>query len=207
MAAVMTAKGRDILTGRIKGSGTEPLNTAWGNNPNALTAATTDVALFQPAAESRVAGTSTQQTTTTTNDTYQVAATITSLSGQSIAEVALFDSTTVPFSTTVTGGSAVGSSSGTTLTVAASYTPANSTYIQIRTEVLEVTAGTGTTSLTVARAQNGSTAISTIATSDEVTAGNIPGSTTITGGDMFIHANHGINTLNTGDSISYTIKI
>jgi hypothetical protein len=203
----MTAKGRDILTNRIKGSGTEPLNIAWGNNPATLTAATTDVALFKPATEARTAGTSTQQTTTTSNDTYQVVGTITSTGTQTIAEVGLFDNSTAPYTSTVTGGTAVGSNSGTTLTVAASYTPANGTYIQIRTEVLQVTAGTGTTSLTVARGQNGSTAISTIANTDEVTAGNIPGSSTITGGSMFLHADHGANSLNNGDTITYTVKI
>ena len=204
---MMTAKGRDILTNRIKGAGTEPLNLAWGNNPATLTAATTDVALFKPGTEARTAGTSTQQTTTTTNDTYQVVGTITSTGTQTIAEVGLFDSSTAPYTSTVTGGTAVGSNSGTTLTVAASYTPANGTYIQIRTEVLQVTAGTGTTSLTVSRGQNGSTPITTIANTDEVTAGNIPGSSTITGGSMFIHADHGANSLNNGDTITYTVKI
>jgi hypothetical protein len=35
----------------------------------------------------------------------------------------------------------------------------------------------------------------------------VPGSSTITGGSMFLHADHGANTLNNGDSITYTIKI
>lgn len=204
MAAVLTTKGRDILTNRIKAGGTEPLNVGWGNNPNTLTAANTDVALFKPAAEARVAGTSTQQTTTTTNDTYQVVATITSSSGQTIAEVGLFDSTSVPFSTT--WATAPTTTSGTTGTLSASYTPANNTYIQSRTEVMQVTAGTGTTSVTVVRAANGSTA-TTSSNGDTTTSGNVPGSSTITGGSMFLHADHGANTLNNGDSITYTIKI
>lgn len=204
MAAVLTAKGRDILTNRIKAGGTEPLNVGWGNNPNSLTAAATDVALFKPAAEARVAGTSTQQTTTTANDTYQVIATITSLSGQTISEVGLFDSTTAPFSTTwATAPTGTGGTSGV---LSASYTPANGTYIQSRTEVMQVSAGTGTTNVTLVRAQNGSSA-TTSSNGDTTTSGNIPGSSTITGGSMFLHADHGANVLNTNDSIQYTVKV
>jgi hypothetical protein len=153
-----------------------------------------------------VTGTSSQVTGTTANDTYQVVGTITSASGQTINESILALSTTKPFSTTVTGGSAVGSAVGTTLTVAASYTPANGTYIQVRGEVLLVSAGTGTTSLTVTRGQNGSTATAAIATSDPVTLGNPPG-TSGNNGDLFIHASYTGLALNTGDALQATFQL
>lgn len=210
MAAVLTAKGRDITTARIKGTGTEPLNVGWGGGGVAggpFTAATTDVGPFNELAEVRTAGTSSQVTTTTANDTYQVVGTITATGARTVCEVFLSDSSTKPFSTTVASGAVIGSNSATTFTSGASYTPANNTYIQIRTEVLKVTAGTGTTSLTVTRAQNGSAAISTIAASDAVTGGNIPGGTgDQTGGALFVHADHGSSTLATNDSITYTVQ-
>lgn len=198
---VYTRRARDLITSWINGGAvTIPKIVGWGNSAAAPTAAATDVAPFGEAAEARVTGTSSVVTTTTTNDTFQVVGTITSASGQTINESILALSTTKPFSTTVTGGTAVGSNSGTTLTVAASYTPANGTYIQVRSEVLLVTAGTGTTSLTVTRAQNGSTAISTIANSDPVTLGNPPG-TSGNNGDLFMHASYTGLALNSGDAL------
>ena len=92
MATVYTDAGKAITTNRIKGAGTEPLHVAWGTG--AGTAGVTDTTLFTEAAEARTAGTSTQQTTTVTNDTYRVVGTITSLSGQTITNAGLFDAAT-----------------------------------------------------------------------------------------------------------------
>lgn len=92
MATVIANAGKAIVTNRLKGSGTEPNYAAWGTG--AGTAAATDTTLFTEAAEARVAGTSTQQTTTTTSDTYQVVATITSASSQTITNFGLFDAST-----------------------------------------------------------------------------------------------------------------
>lgn len=211
MATVVTAKGREVIVGRMQGgtpTQAEPLNIGWGTGGVAggpFTAAVTDVAPFSEASESRVAGTSSTVTTTTTNDTYQVVGTITAAGSMTIAEVFLSDSATKPFSTTVAGGTVVGSSSATGLTTAASYTPANNTFIQIRTEVMKVTAGTGTTSLTVTRAQNSSTAIATIAASDQVTMGNPPGTSTANG-TLFLHGDFTGIALNTNDSIQFTVQ-
>lgn len=209
---VVTAKGREVISGRMIGASptqNEPKQLGWGTGGVAggpFTAATTDVAPFQEGAESRVAGTSSQVTTTTTNDTYQVVGTITSLSNQTIAEVFLSDSSTKPFSTTVAAGGVVGSSSATTLNTAASYTPANNTYVQIRSEVMQVTAGTGTTALTVTRGANGSSAIATIAASDIVTLGNAPGTSTANA-TLYLHASFTGLSLNTNDSIQSTIQV
>lgn len=92
MATVITNAGKDIVTNRIKGSGTEPNYVAWGTG--AGTAAAADTTLSTEAAESRVSGTSSRVTTTTTNDTYQVVGTITSASGQTITNAGLFDAST-----------------------------------------------------------------------------------------------------------------
>jgi hypothetical protein len=214
LAVVVTRKGKEIIATRMRGapaSSTEPLNVGWGTGGLAggpFTAANPDVGFFSESAEARVAGTSSLVTTTVTNDTYQVVGTITATGTRTITEVGLSDSATKPFSTTVAaGGTANGSSSGTGLNTAASYTPANGTQIQVRTEVLTVTAGSGSTALTVTRGVNGSTAIATIATGDQVTAGNMPGQTGVTNGNFFLHADHAANGLSTNDSIQYTIQV
>lgn len=96
MATVFTDAGKDITTDRVKNGdtgATEPNYVAWGTG--AGTAAVGDTTLFTEAAEARVAGTSTQQTTSVTNDTYQVVGTITSASGQTITNAGLFDASTV----------------------------------------------------------------------------------------------------------------
>lgn len=93
MATVFTDVGKEITTGRIKGVGsgagaTEPNYVAWGTG--AGTAAANQIALFTEAG-SRTAGTSTQQTTSTTNDTYQVVGTLTAGGSIGITNAGLFD--------------------------------------------------------------------------------------------------------------------
>lgn len=203
---VVTAKGREVIAGRMTGSATEPKQLGWGTGGIAggpFTAATTDVAPFSEAAETRVAGTSSIATTTTTNDSYQVVGTITSLSTQTIAEVFLSDSATKPFATT--WATAPTGTAGTTGTLSASYTPANNTYIQCRTEVMQVTAGTGTTSVTITRGQNGSSAVSQ-SNADAVTTGNPPGTATANS-TLYVHASFTGLALNTGDSLQSTITV
>jgi hypothetical protein len=204
MAAVLTRKGRDVVSARMIGaspSQSEIKIIAWGTGSG--TAAATDVAMFVEAAETRVTGTSSQATTTTTNDTYQVTGAITSLSGQTITEVGLSDSATKPFSTT--WATAPTSTNGTSGTTNASYTPANGTYIQCESEVMQVSAGSGTTNLTVVRAQNGSSA-GTHANSTTLTLGNIPGGA-VANATIGMHANFTGIALSTGDSITFTIGI
>lgn len=89
MATVVTDVGMGIITNRIKGSGTEPNYLAWGTGTN--TAAAGNTALQTESAEARVAGTSTREETNVSNDTYRVVGTLTSASGQTIAEAGLFD--------------------------------------------------------------------------------------------------------------------
>ena len=89
--------GRAIVTGRIIGTGNEPKNLGVGTGTTAV--ALTDSALGTEV-DSRVAGTSSRTTTTTTNDTYQVTATYTcGATPRVIGEAGLFDSTTVAGST------------------------------------------------------------------------------------------------------------
>jgi hypothetical protein len=98
LATFVVDGGLDIITNRIKGSGTEPLNVGWGTG--AGTTARTDTTLFtekdvdlSAAGPARTAGTSSRVTTTTTNDTYQVAATRTATGAGTVTNAGLWDAT------------------------------------------------------------------------------------------------------------------
>jgi hypothetical protein len=100
MANVLANAGRAILTNRLKGSGTEPLQLGWGTG--AGTAAVADTTLFTETAlnlstttGTRTAGTSSQVTTSVTNDTYQVVAMNTAAAGGTVTNAGLFDSATI----------------------------------------------------------------------------------------------------------------
>ncbi len=89
-ANVLTNAGRAITTNRIKGGGTEPSYVAWGTG--AGTAAVGDTTLFSEASEARVAATTSQQTTSVANDTYQAVATLTCAgAGKTITNAGNFD--------------------------------------------------------------------------------------------------------------------
>lgn len=91
MATLLVNAGKAIVTDRIKGSGTEPVYVAYGTG--AGTTAATDTTLFSETG-SRVSGTSTQQTTSVTNDTYQVVGTQTAGGTLAITNAGLFDAST-----------------------------------------------------------------------------------------------------------------
>ena len=91
MATLLVNTGKAIVTNRIIGSGTEPNYVAWGTG--AGTTAATDTTLFTEVTP-RVLGTASQQTTSTTNDTFQVVATQTAGTTETITNAGLFDAST-----------------------------------------------------------------------------------------------------------------
>jgi hypothetical protein len=94
MATLLVNTGKAVVTNRVKNGATgatEPNFVAWGTG--AGTAALTDTTLFTETG-TRVAGTSTQQTTTTTNDTYRVVGTLTAGGALTITNAGLFDALT-----------------------------------------------------------------------------------------------------------------
>jgi len=96
MATLLVNTGKAIVTNYLAGgSATQPKYVAWGTG--AGTTALTDTTLFTESSSpaSRATGTATQQTTTTTNDTYQVIGTLTSGTTQTITNAGLFDAVTV----------------------------------------------------------------------------------------------------------------
>jgi len=96
VATFVVNNGVGIITNRIKGAGTEPLNVGWGTGAGTTTK--TDTSLFTEAlvnltagTTDHTAGTSTQQTTTVTNDTYQVVATRTATGAGTVTNAGLWD--------------------------------------------------------------------------------------------------------------------
>ena len=97
MATLVVNGGKGIVTNRVKGAGTEPVNMGWGTGAGTTAAADTTlfteklVDLTTSAGTDHTVGTSTQQTTTTTNDTYQVVATRTATGAGTVTNAGLFD--------------------------------------------------------------------------------------------------------------------
>lgn len=90
MATVLTNKGIEMLMGIFfNAAGTPPVHVGWGTGTTA--AAATDTGLQTPQNPARASGTKTQQTTNTTNDTYQVVATLTAGGALAITEAGLFN--------------------------------------------------------------------------------------------------------------------
>lgn len=94
MPTLLVNTGRAVVTNRVKNGATgatEPNFVAWGTG--AGTTGQADTTLFVETG-TRVSGTSTQQTTSTTNDTYQVIGTQTAGGTLAITNAGLFDAST-----------------------------------------------------------------------------------------------------------------
>jgi hypothetical protein len=204
---VYTSRAGDLITGAFVNGTTAaaPSKVGWGTGTG--TAARSDVAPIIEAAEARVTGTITQQTTTVTNDTIQVVGMITSSSTQTITETIISSQSTKPQSTTLSAAITTTGATSCTVTSASGFPGSGTYYVQIDSEVIGITAGQGTTTWTITRGQNGSTAATHLINA-VVTGGNIPGSTAITNGDLFIHSTSspGLG-LNSGDSLTSTTKL
>jgi hypothetical protein len=97
MATFVQDSGLDIVTNRVKGAGTEPVNIGWGTG--AGTTVRTETTLFTEklvdlttsAGTDHTVGTSSRITTTTTNDTYQVTGTRTATGAGTVTNAGLWD--------------------------------------------------------------------------------------------------------------------
>jgi hypothetical protein len=214
-ASTATWSGRSILWGRMRGLQTEPKNIKWGTG-TVTGSANSDVALFSPATETGVVGTSTLVTTSFLADTYQVSGTLTCLVGaKTITEAILSDTVTLGGTTTVVGTSV--SAAATSISVAAGASLIANAYAQIDNEVVLVTA-INTNMITVTRGQLGSSA-AIHAQNEVITVGGDGGafanagaggqSGTVgaaQGGSAFAHADFAGIALSVNDSISFTFK-
>lgn len=89
MVARIQNAGLANLTAAWHAYTSRPLYLQWGTGSGA--AASANVVTTTSTTESRTAGTSSQQTTTATNDTYRVTGTITAAGTRAITEVGVFD--------------------------------------------------------------------------------------------------------------------
>jgi len=214
-AGTVTFSGRSILVSRLKGNQTEPLNIGWGTG-TFTGSANGNVNLFAPSTEARTAGTSSGITTSYLADTYQVTGSITATAARSITEVGLFDTSTLSATTTL-AASASNAIASITVGAAGTLPGAANYYVQMQGETMLVTAGQGTTLLTVTRGQFNVPAVSG-ASGAPVTLGGDGGARAswtlggqtasvpaASGGNMFAHADFGNLSLNSGDSILFTI--
>lgn len=216
-AAVATYSGRSILWNRMKGNGTEAKNIGWGDS--AVTgSANPDVNLFKPQTEARTAGTSSLVTTTQLADTYQVTgAIVCAVGAKTITEAALFDTTTLSPTTTI-GNSLTTATTVLTLGSGASLPGTGNYYMQLENEVILVTGGQGTATVTATRGVLGSTA-AVHAASAPITLGGDGGAGTggatsgqtatvaaASGGNLFCHADFAGIALSVSDSINFTFK-
>ena len=84
--------GLAIITNRFRGAGDEPKYVHWGTG-GAAAAAVTDADLATPRDEARINGTASRETTTATNDTWQVVAELEcAVTAANIDELGLYDS-------------------------------------------------------------------------------------------------------------------
>lgn len=92
MATLLVNTGKAIITNYLNGgAATQPKYVAWGTG--AGTTAATDTTLFTEVLP-RVSGTTSQVTTSTTNDTFQVVGTQTAATSATITNAGLFDAAT-----------------------------------------------------------------------------------------------------------------
>lgn len=200
-----TANGSNATS--VNEPATGPVQSFPANISTAGTGQWSDVAPFLESAEARVSGTAsvTGNTVAGSYSTYQVLATITSSSGQSIGESFLVMSTTKPPSSTISGTMSnvqTSLTTGTALGIVAPY------YVQVDNEVMNVTATASSNILTVTRGVNGSAAAAH-ATGVGITLGNPPGigGSNPNHGDMMAHAGFQALALNNGDSIAFTWQV
>jgi hypothetical protein len=92
MATLLVNTGKAIITNYLNGgAATQPKYVAWGTG--AGTTGATDTTLFTEVTP-RVSGTTSQVTTSTTNDTFQVVGTQTAGTSETITNAGLFDAST-----------------------------------------------------------------------------------------------------------------
>lgn len=89
MVARVQNNGLANITAAWHGYASRPLYIQWGTGSGA--AASANVVTTTSTTESRTAGTSSQQTTSVTSDTFRVTGTVTAAGTRAITEVGLFD--------------------------------------------------------------------------------------------------------------------
>jgi hypothetical protein len=198
---IITNVGHAGANGRMSNQGSYSpfVNLALGTGT--LSVGATDMALFIEATgngSNRVAATASQVTTSVTNDTTQLVHTWNFTTSFAITEEGIFDGTTAPVQNTINNSGGY-NASATSLTVTAN-SIVNNDYVQWEQEIIQVTSGGGTTTLTVVRAQKGTSAASHAngTTLNDITAN---------GNNLLAHQGFSAVNVNNGDSLQCTHKV
>lgn len=197
---VISNVGHAAANGRISNQGgySPFVNQAIGIGSE--TAAAADKALsyeITSGGGQRAAGTASQVTTTITNDTMQLVHTWSFTASFGVTEEGIFDATSAPTVTTLTASI---NNSVTSATVASGSGITNNDFAQIDNEIVQITAGGGTSTLTIARGQSGTSGASHAngAGLTDFTAG---------GGNMLAKQTFSVVNVNNGDSLQVTHKV
>jgi len=167
-----------------------------GNDGGLNTVSATDQALFTEVG-TRISGTITQVTTTTSGDTYQWQGTLTVSGFRTITNLGLNSSPNSPIQDTL---SQQVSSRVQSSIVPSNYSlwPSGYPYnVQVNTEVMTVISGNNTNTLYVQRGANGSTPLELIAAGTTITQVE---------GILFQHISVSFPNFNNGDTILFTIQ-
>jgi hypothetical protein len=156
---LITNVGHAAANGRMSNQGgySPFTNIAIGIGTGA--AAATDMALQSESTgngSNRAAATATQVTTSVTNDTTQLVKTFNFTASFVITEEGILDNATAPVQVATTQSRVAGD---TTVTVGAN-SFVNNDFVQWESEIVQVTSGGGTGTLTISRAQKGTSAAS-----------------------------------------------
>jgi len=196
---IITNVGHAAANGRISNQGGYGVFTDIAIGTGTLSVGATDMALFIEATgngSNRAAATASQVTTSVTNDTTQLVITFTFTGSFAITEEGIFDGTAAPTQTTTTQ-SRINTDTTVTVTSGASFT--NNDFVQWEQEIIQVTSGGGTGTLTIARAQKGTSAASHA-------SGTTLNDITANGKNLLAHQGFSAVNVASGDSLQVTHK-
>lgn len=196
---IITNVGHAAANGRMSNQGGYSPFVNIGVGLGTGAAAATDMALQNEIAANggqRGSATASQVTTSVANDTTQLVKTLSFTATFAVTEEGIFDNATAPIETTTTQSRVAGD---TTVTVTSGTGFVNNDFVQWESEIVQVTSGGGTGTLTILRAQKGTSAASHASgtTLNDITAnaGNL----------LARQVFSAINVVN-GDSIQFTHK-
>lgn len=196
MSSYLVSDGRNLTVSLLVAASGHPTYIGFGSGTG--NTSPSDQALFSEFPNTRVSGVVSQVTTTTSGDTYQVVGTFTAASSGTLTNIGIFSNGVNPTQGLL--ASPISSNTQSVLSVATASGTWPNVYpfnIQVSTEVMTVTAITGT-NFTVTRGVNGSTALASAAAGTTVTQ--------VTG-TLFAKTSFGGFPVTAGDVLQFTIGV
>lgn len=196
MSSYLVSDGRNLTVSLLVAASGRPHYIGFGTGSG--NTSPSDQALFTEISGSRINGTVSQVTTTTSGDTYQVVGTFTATSSGTLTNIGIFNSGASPVQSQLTSQISSNSQSSIQINGYGSWPNSFPFNIQVSTEVMTVVSGNGSSVFYVTRGANGSTALTSAAIGTTVTQ--------VTG-TLFAKTNFGGFPLTAGDVLQFTIGI